>query len=136
MLQVIDPGLLTLVVDLGRPSCRSLGVPLGGAADRAALMLGNSLVGNPPDAAALEITLAGPTLRSQTELGCVVFGAPFVLTGDRHPKVNSLQAGKAFTLLPGEELRIGGTPQGCRAYICVRGGLRLQNVLDSQSSLR
>ena len=61
-LRVLDPGLYTLLVDFGRPHCRSLGVPVGGAADRESLAIGNALVGNPPGAAALEITLAGPTL--------------------------------------------------------------------------
>ena len=32
-LRVLEPGLQTLVVDLGRPGTRSLGVPVGGAAD-------------------------------------------------------------------------------------------------------
>src|SRR5690348_13570909 len=99
-LHVLEPGLLSLLVDFGRPQSRSLGVPVGGAADRAALMLGNALVGNPAEAPALEITLVGPVLRSGTELGCVVYGAPFPLVGDRHP--NALEAGKTFTLLPGE----------------------------------
>src|SRR2546421_511911 len=57
-LRVIEPGLYTLLVDFGRPGTRSLGVPVGGAADRSALVLGNALVGNPPDSAALEISLA------------------------------------------------------------------------------
>ena len=52
-LEVLQPGLSTLVVDAGRPHHRGLGVPLGGAADRTSLALGNALVGNPPDAAAL-----------------------------------------------------------------------------------
>jgi antagonist of KipI len=58
-LRVLAPGLSTLVVDFGRPGYRSLGVPVGGAADRAALALGNGLVGNPPDAAALESAWPG-----------------------------------------------------------------------------
>lgn len=132
-LHVVEPGLLSLVVDFGRPRSRSLGVPVGGAADRTSLMLGNALVGNPPDAAALEITLAGPVLRADTELGCVVYGAPFTVVGDRHP--HGLRAGTSFTLLPGEVLRIGSTPSGVRAYVCVRGGLRYPAVLDSHSSL-
>lgn len=131
-LHILDPGLLTLVVDLGRPRSRSLGVPVGGAADRAAFMLGNALVGNPLDAAALEITLAGPTLRADVGLGCAVFGAPLEVSTDRH----ALQAGKAFTLPAGEELRIGGTPAGVRGYFCVRGGLRCKKILGSQSSLQ
>src|SRR5438876_5037105 len=126
-LHLVDPGLLTLVVDFGRPHSRRLGVPIGGAADRAALMLGNALVGNASAAAALEITLTGPVLRTDSELGCVVYGAPFTLVGDRHPQ--PLQAGKTFSLLAGETLRIGGTPAGVRGYLCVRGGLRFKTVL-------
>ena len=47
-LRVLDPGLQSLIVDFGRPNYRSLGVPIGGAADRFSLALGNGLVGNPP----------------------------------------------------------------------------------------
>jgi biotin-dependent carboxylase-like uncharacterized protein len=123
--------LCTLIVDHGRPRSRSLGVPVGGAADRFALAVGNALVGNPPDATALEINLHGPTLTSDAELACVLYGAPFEMTMTAAP----WEAGKTFTMRPGEELRIGGTPRGMRAYLCVRGGLQTPIVLDSRSSL-
>jgi antagonist of KipI len=129
-LTVVRPGLWTLVVDFGRPGCRSLGVPVGGAADRASLALGNALVGNPPDAAALEVCLAGPTLRAGAELACVLFGAPFEMHGGRRP----LTAGTTFTLHAGEEVHVVGTPRGARAYFCVRGGLRTPVVLGSRSA--
>ncbi len=125
ILKVLHPGLCTLVVDLGRPHCRSLGVPVGGAADRAALAVGNALVGNPPDAAALEVALAGPTLVADADLACVLFGAPFDMASDRRP----LTAGKTFTLRPGEVLHVGGTVVGARAYFCVHGGLQAPVVL-------
>lgn len=130
-LRVLEPGWQSLIVDFGRPRSRSLGVPVGGAADRAAFMLGNALVGNPPDAPALEIGLAGPRFAALCPLGCVVFGASFVLTSSRQ----ALTAGTTFTLEPGEELRIGGTPSGMRAYLCVRGGFHIPVVLDSHSAL-
>lgn len=130
-LTVVRPGWYTLVVDPGRPRSRSLGVPLGGAADRFSLALGNALVGNPPDAAALEVTLAGPTLCADADLACVLYGAPFELVTDRRP----LNAGTTFTLYAGEELRIGGTTQGMRAYLCIQGGLLSAEVLGSRSSL-
>jgi antagonist of KipI len=130
-LRVLRPGLHTRVVDLGRPRCRSLGVPVGGAADRFSLAVGNALVGNPPDAAALEVSLAGPTLRASGELACVVCGAPFELSGGRE----GLTAGTTFTLRDGEELRVGGTASGARAYLCVRGGLQTPVVLGSRSAL-
>jgi len=120
-------GPCTLVVDQGRPRSRSLGVPLGGAADRAALAIGNALVGNPPDAAALEFALAGPTLRADADLASVVVGAPFDLS--------SFKVGHTFTLAAGQTLRIGTAWQGMRGYFCVRGGLRAPLVLGSRSSL-
>src|SRR5277367_5518888 len=102
-LHVLEPGLFSLIVDLGRPRTRSLGVPVGGAADRRSFMLGNALLGNPPDAAALEFALRGPRLRSETDVGCVIFGAPFdAFRGDQRVEV-----GHTFTLRAGEELRIG-----------------------------
>jgi biotin-dependent carboxylase-like uncharacterized protein len=130
-LRVIEPGLYTLVVDLGRPHCRSLGVAVGGAADRTALALGNALVGNPIDAAALEVSLAGPTLEADCELACVVQGAPYELKSNRQtPRI-----GTTFTLAPGEILRIGGTSRGMRAYLCVQGGLSMPTILGSRSGL-
>jgi antagonist of KipI len=129
---VLEPGLFSLIVDLGRPHTRSLGVPVGGAADRTSFMLGNALVGNPPDSAALEISLAGPMLRAESDLGCVVYGAPF----DLRCGLRELQAGKTFTLHAGEVLRIGGTSEGMRAYLCVRGGIQSPLVMGSRSALR
>lgn len=130
-LAVANPGLCTLIVDHGRPRSRSLGVPVGGAADRFALAIGNALVGNPEDAAALEISLHGPTLTADEDIACVLYGAPFDMTlGGRIQ-----ETGKTFSLSRGEELRIGGTPSGMRAYLCVRGGLHTPFVLGSRSSL-
>jgi len=130
-LHILDAGLYTLVVDFGRSASRSLGVPVGGAADRYALAMGNALVGNPPGEAALEVTLHGPTLQADCDLACVVYGAPFEMTAACRP----LETGKTFTLHAGEELHIGGTPEGMRAYLCVRGGLGGRVVLGSRSGL-
>jgi antagonist of KipI len=129
-LRLLTPGLCTLLVDYGRPASRSLGVPVGGAADRWSLALGNALVGNPPNTAALELSLAGPVIQADGDLACVVYGAPFNLTSARQ----QLTAGKTFTLSPGEELRIGGTTAGMRAYLCVHGGFFSKKILHSQSS--
>jgi antagonist of KipI len=131
-LKVLAPGLHTLVVDHGRPRSRSLGVPVGGAADRWSLAIGNALVGNRPDASALEISLTGPTLQATCSLACVVYGAPFELVSDRQPLV----AGKTFTLQSGEQLRIGGTPLRSRAYLCIHGGVKAPVILGSRSGLQ
>lgn len=128
---VLSPGQYSLLADRGRPAARSLGVPVGGAADRAALALGNALVGNPPDAAALEIAFAGPTLRAEWPALAVVFGAPFALTVSGRP----VAAGTTFQLQPGDILAVGGTPAGARGYLCVAGGFSAPLVLGSRSGL-
>jgi biotin-dependent carboxylase-like uncharacterized protein len=130
-LKVLAPGLCTLVVDLGRPRWRSLGVPVGGAADRAAYMIGNALVGNPPDAAAIEFTLAGPTLRANCPMACVLTGAPF----EAHADGRAIQTYHTFTLEPDETLQVNGTPRGARGYLCVQDGFRSREILGSRSSL-
>lgn len=130
-LHVLDAGLYTLIVDGGRAHSRSLGVPVGGAANRTALALGNGLVGNPPTTPGLECAFSGPVLRADCDLACVVYGAPFDLICEGR----RLSAGRTFTLRAGETLHIGGTPTGARAYLCVRGGFCAPEVLGSRSSL-
>ena len=131
-LTILSPGLCTLLVDRGRPRTRSLGAPVGGAADSFSLALGNALNGNAPDAPALEICLSGPVLCADENLACVLFGAPFELTAGQH----RLTAGTTFTLLSGEELSIHGTPERARAYLCVGGGIDGPQILGSRSSLQ
>jgi biotin-dependent carboxylase-like uncharacterized protein len=131
-LRVLRPGLQSLLVDFGRPRSRSLGVPIGGAADRAALALGNALVGNPPDAVALELCFSGPVLRATKPVACVVFGASFELFSSHQP----LTVNRTFTLQADEELSIGGTSFLARAYLCVaRGGFDAPQMLGSYSGL-
>lgn len=130
-MRVLSPGTHSLVVDAGRPATRSLGVPVGGPADRMSLAVGNALVSNPPFAAALEITLTGPTLVAEGDVGLCVFGAPFRLDRDGEP----VEPNTTFTLRTGQTLHIGGTPSGCRAYLCVPGGFRTAEVLGSRTGL-
>ena len=129
--EVIKPGACSLLVDAGRPHHRSLGVPLGGAADRTSWIAGNELVGNPPDAVSLEIALAGPTLRATAEHDCVVSGAPF----DVRLSGSAIAPGTAFNVVAGDTLQIGTTTIGMRGFLCVAGGFRGPAILGSQSSL-
>src|SRR5262249_36338825 len=131
-LVVLDPGLASRVVDFGGTRSRSLGVPVGGAADRTSLALGNAMLGNSPSAPALEICLKGPILRAQVRLAAVLFGAPFSMSSSRQP----LEAGTTFTLQAGEEIHLGVTRTGARSYLCVGGGFELPEILGSRSALQ
>jgi len=128
---VLEPGLYSLLVDQGRPRQRSLGVPIGGAADREAWALGNALIGNPPGSVALEVTLYGPRLKALKTVGAVVYGAPFRVekNGQR------LRPGVPFTVQKDDELLIAETMTQLRAYLCVTGGFASPLILGSRSSL-
>lgn len=128
-LEVTAVGPLALVEDLGRRGLGALGVPTGGAADRAAHRLANRLVGNPEDAATVEVLLGGLRLRARTDLLVAVTGAPAATAVDRRPV-----AWAAPLHLPaGAELSLGVPEHGIRSYVSVRGGVRAGRVLGSHS---
>ena len=62
-IEVVLPGLQTTIQDHGRYACRHMGVPQSGAADLFSYKLANFLLGQLPNATALECTLKGPRLR-------------------------------------------------------------------------
>jgi 5-oxoprolinase (ATP-hydrolysing) subunit C len=127
---VRHPGTYSLLVDLGRPQCRSLGMPVGGAADRAAYLLGNALVGNPANTVALEMTLLGTRLEATDYHGVVVVGADF-----KTRRNNDLQTlGRTFTVVPGDLLTFQAPQKGLRAYLCVVGGFSSRLILNSRSA--
>ncbi|HEU4674689.1 MAG TPA: biotin-dependent carboxyltransferase family protein [Motilibacteraceae bacterium] len=133
-LEVLAPGPLTTVQDLGRPGHAAVGVGRGGAADRAALRLANRLVGNEEGTAALEILLGGLALRAHGTLVVAVAGAPCPLTVRHGGRVRTFAAYGPVHVRAGAELRLGRAPTGLRAYLAVRGGLDLEPTLGSRST--
>ena len=129
-LTVVRPGLLSTVQDLGRWGSQSLGVPVSGAMDTLSHRLANALVGNPAEAATIEVTLLGPELRAARPLVAAVAGAEFALTVDDRPVAHQT----AFALSPGATLRFGHRREGSRAYLAVAGGIDTPVVLGSRST--
>jgi biotin-dependent carboxylase-like uncharacterized protein len=130
MIRVRKPGLLTTVQDLGRPGLAHLGVPTAGAADRRAFGLANRLVGNRPEAAALEITLAGPELELEAGGWVALTGGRVAADLDGRPVPMDV----AVRVEAGQELRVGSVTSGLRAYLAVRGGIGVAPVLGSRST--
>jgi antagonist of KipI len=128
--RVLQSGLFTTVQDLGREGHQRDGIPVSGAMDRWALRVANLLVGNDEGAAALEITLVGPSLTfdapalialTGADLGAVVGDVPVSLW---HPLWVPAGASLGFR---------GGAP-GCRTYLAVAGGIDVPSVLGSRST--
>jgi antagonist of KipI len=129
-LTVRVPGPLTTVQDLGRAGYARYGVSASGAADADALRLGNLLLGNPPSAAALEVTLGGATLDVLAPCAVAVTGAsgPILRNG------TSVSAGVVVALQAGDTLQLGWARHGARYYLCVAGGAHTAPVLGSRAT--
>jgi antagonist of KipI len=130
MIEVLRPGLLSTVQDLGRPGFRDQGVPAGGAADTLSLRIANLLVGNAQGEAGVEMTLAGARLRFGRDAVMALCGAPMAaeLDGVRVPPW------RPVWVRAGETLDVGGAPSGCRAYLACSGGIAVPSVLGSRST--
>ncbi|UMG92008.1 hypothetical protein [Nocardioides sp. TF02-7] len=129
-LRVRRTGGPCLVQDAGRPGHAAIGVGRSGAADRSAYDLGNRLVGNPPGAAALEVTLGGLEVEAVGRtVWLAVTGAPAPLTVDGRAE----PTGSVLALRPGAVAALGLPPTGLRSYLAVRGGLDLPPVLGSRA---
>jgi biotin-dependent carboxylase-like uncharacterized protein len=129
-IEILDPGALTTVQDLGRPGWAHLGVPRSGALDQPSLRLANRLVGNPESAAGLETTLTGVGFRVDRATSVAVAGARCDVRVDGRPA----GWGAALTVAAGAEVRVGPATDGLRSYVAVAGGLDVAPVLGSRSS--
>lgn len=133
-LLVEDPGPLTLVEDLGRPGCASVGVPPSGALDPGALRLANRLVGNDESAAGLETTSGGLALRARGAVVVAAAGAPVGLVVDGPAGRRTHGPGAPVHVPDGALLRVLPPRHGLRAWLAVRGGLAVPHVLGSAST--
>jgi antagonist of KipI len=130
MIQVLAPGLLTTVQDLGREGFGPMGVSTSGAADTISLRVGNRLVGNAEGAAALEMTLLGGTFLFSQGATVALTGSDFGATLDGA----SLELWTSFEIKPGQTLHLGPTRSGARCYLCVHGGFAVRPFLGSRST--
>ncbi|MBR7838310.1 biotin-dependent carboxyltransferase family protein [Actinospica durhamensis] len=129
-LEVLAPGPLATVQDLGRPGLAALGVGASGAADRASLRLANRLVGNAEDAAGVELTFGGLRARATGFATVALTGAPCPASaGGRAVGMNA-----PIPMRPGDVLVIGAPTQGARTYLAVRGGIDVPPVLGARST--
>ncbi|RNB90289.1 biotin-dependent carboxyltransferase family protein [Brevibacillus fluminis] len=129
-IEVVKPGTLTTVQDLGRYGYQQYGVPVSGAADSIALRVANLLVGNPESAAGLELTLTGPILRFAADSLICLTGGTVGATLDGNP----IDMYKSIIAQAGSTLRVGPIVRGCRAYLAVHGGVDVPHIMGSCST--
>jgi biotin-dependent carboxylase-like uncharacterized protein len=138
-IEVIKPGPLATVQDLGRPGFGHLGVPRSGAADPPSLRLANRLAGNPDGAAVLELTLGRAELRFLGQAWVAVAGAPVAVTLHGPDTAaggtgRTMPHGVGFSVPAGGAVQVGAPGVGLRTYLAVRGGIDVPPVLGSRSA--
>jgi urea carboxylase len=130
-IEVLAPGIYTTVQDYpGRLGYWGIGVPPSGPMDDYAFRLANRIVGNSSEAAGLECTLAGPTLRFHRDSIVALTGAPMEAELDGQPVAMWLP----LAIKAGQVLSLGQVTAGCRTYLAVRNGLDVPMYLGSRST--
>ncbi len=129
-IEVVKPGMLSTLQDLGRRGQQHLGIVPGGAMDTVAHRLANALVGNSQDEATLEITMIGPELVVHQDLLVALCGARFAALADGAP----LPLDRPVLLSAGTRLQVRQALCGARAYLAVAGGFQVAPVLASRST--
>lgn len=135
-LEVIKPGLLATVQDLGRRGQGAVGVPPSGAVDPVSLITANRLVGNPDGLAGLELTLGRAVFRCHGDLAVAVAGAPVTVTVDKDAGAGPQPVSFAARIeaATGSVVSIGAPGAGLRCYLAVGGGIAVPAVLGSRSA--
>ncbi|CAL5223800.1 g6371 [Coccomyxa viridis] len=132
-IEVLEPGLSTTLQDYpGRIKLWHVGIPPSGPMDARAFRLANALVGNPKDAAGLEITLSGPTLKFHVDSLVALAGPEFPaeIDGTPVPFWTSILVKATSVLTIGTLSR----QKGARCFLAVAGGIQCPVYLGSRAT--
>ena len=132
-LEILQPGALSTVQDMGRRGYQSQGFQESGACDKYSMRVSNLLAGNLDGecgAAVVEFTLRGGEIR---------FTSPevFSLTGaDMEPFLNGIPVPMYEPIYAeeGDVLTLSLGRKGLRAYLAVYGGIDVPLVMGSRST--
>ena len=134
-LRVIDPGMAATLQDCGRESFQRFGIPVSGALDKVSLAIANTLVGNAPHEAALEVLGAGLTAMvcaQSVTLAIAGMAGPFVL--ETAQAVLSIPPFRSVTARRGDIVRFPPPKGGAVFYVAAAGGFEVPPVFGSRST--
>lgn len=130
-IEILEGGTYTTIQDYpGRVGHWDVGVPPSGPMDDYAFRLSNRLVGNNENAAGLECTLIGPTLKFHSSTTICITGASMNALLDE----KLIDLWKPINIQSGQILKLGRPLSGCRTYLSVRGGFDVPIYLGSRST--
>jgi biotin-dependent carboxylase-like uncharacterized protein len=125
-------GALASLQDGGRMGVRHLGVTQGGPVDWVSHSWANWLLGNPVQAATVEITLGNFSLRAESDTCLAICGADLGAELDDE----AIVPGRSFKVRRGQLLTFAHPKRGVRAYLAAPGGFQATPVLNSCATVR
>jgi len=128
--EVLEPGILTTIQDLGRYGFGQYGVPPSGALDPYSFRIANLLVGNEEEEACLETMVLGLRLKALREVVIAITG------GNLSPTLNGepFDMWRTHLLVEGDVLAFKRVREGCRAYLAISGGFVIPKIMESHST--
>ncbi len=131
-IDVISAGTQTTVQDFpARQGYWDVGVPPSGPFDNYSFRLANKMLGNPDNAAGLEIVIQGPTLEFSFDITVVITGADVDVLVDNEPaSINTPIQIKSKQILTIGKIK----DNGARCYLAVAGGIDCPDYLGSKST--
>lgn len=130
MIEIVSSGNLNLIQDLGRTGHMHEGVSRSGAMDCEALKYANALVGNPDDAAGLEITTFPFRFLCHAPMLISATGALASWRVD----TEAVAPWWVRRVHAGQEVEVQHPEAGARVYLAFSGGLDVPVVLGSRST--
>lgn len=128
--KVLNPGIMTLVVDNGRVGYSHLGVCQSGASDEYAYHISNMLLKNEFGTNALEISFSGLQLEAMNSFAFSIAGSDLSLS------INGIKKSswRSYLLFKGDIVKFEKKVNGQKAYLSVKGGFALKKELESYST--
>ncbi|HBA55456.1 biotin-dependent carboxyltransferase family protein [Syntrophorhabdus aromaticivorans] len=130
MIEIINPGWFSIVVDRGRYGYADAGVPPSAALDHFSYSMVNYLVGNEMGGPVLEVIGSGFSLKFDVDVTCAVTGAEVIAYLDKRP----VTPWRSFTARAGSTLRVKEVLEGFRYYIGFSGTMEADRVINSFST--
>jgi biotin-dependent carboxylase-like uncharacterized protein len=128
---VTQPGILSLIQDVGRFGQHNIGLTTGGPLDPEAFNWCNRLLQNKPNSSTLEVSFGGLHLQADIDTFICVTGADMPL------RINHREQ-PLWTVLrvhSGDNIELGYSQSGCRSYLGVANGFDISQSFGSSATV-
>ena len=130
-LEVVQPGMLSLIQDLGRFGVAQQGLSQGGPVDLHAYCWANHLLANSMHCSVLEITLGQASFTAREDTMVALTGANMMATLDGIVQKNWC----SFQIKKGQTLALNFAQTGLRAYLAIAGGFAAPKIFGSSATV-